>query len=204
MVILLVLVLSLVFFSCFPLGYEIESFLGTLEETSCDGETYYYDRQNDFTIIEAAVIPHFFYQTITYEVRHGDYCANQSLGELSSLLGGIKRYHTLNGDLAMADDVSPYLVVAFLDDGDGEEYVMKAELHAYYVDPTKGGERKELERSKGTFEVKDEYLSYTRLEILEKANDLTIPEVSSFAIEDGVLTLVDNYFSDYEEEIVLK
>ncbi|HIT10615.1 MAG TPA: hypothetical protein IAC24_03345 [Candidatus Onthousia faecigallinarum] len=186
------------------LEQEMESFLDTLEEISCNDHTYYYDQENDFTILKATVVNHFLYHTISYEVRYGNYCSNQNLSEISSILGGLKRYHTLNGDPSAVDQTHPYFVVTFLDGGDGDTYEMKAELHAYYVDLTKEGERKELERSKGTFEIEDGELIFTRDEILEKSDDITIPEVSIFSVKDGELTLIDNYFREYEENVVLK
>ena len=40
--------------------------------------------------------------------------------------------------------------------------------------------------------------------IAVKADDINIPQVSVFKIEDGNLVLIDNYLSEYEENIILK
>ena len=54
------------------------------------------------------------------------------------------------------------------------------------------------------YEIKEDKLYYYRTNILEKAYDINIPEVSVFRVENGNLVLIDNYLSDYEENIILK
>ena len=61
-----------------------------------------------------------------------------------------------------------------------------------------------LEDSLGDFEIKGNKLYYYRKEITQKYKDISIPEVSTFIIEDGKLILTDNYLSKYEKNIVLK
>ena len=64
-------------------------------------------------------------------------------------------------------------------------------------------ERRILEDSTGTIEIKDNKLYYYRNEI--KETTLELPEVSIFEIgEDGYLTLTNNYLSKYQKEIILQ
>ena len=64
-------------------------------------------------------------------------------------------------------------------------------------------ERRILEDSTGTIEIKDNKLYYYRNEI--KETTLELPEVSIFEIgKDGYLTLTNNYLSKYQKEIILQ
>ena len=76
------------------------------------------------------------------------------------------------------------------------EYAFNAKFH-------NARERRILEDSTGTIEIKDNKLYYYRNEI--KETTLELPEVSIFEIgEDGYLTLTNNYLSKYQKEIILK
>ena len=83
-----------------------------------------------------------------------------------------------------------------------------SELTAYYLTESEEGrdklQGKTLEKSTGTFEVKEDKLYYTRTETSEKSSDITIPEVSVFEIENKELKLIDNYLSTYADEVILK
>lgn len=56
------------------LSKEVKSFLDSLEERKCNDLTYYYDKKNDFSIVEYDVLDFLFYRSIKYKVRYGDYC----------------------------------------------------------------------------------------------------------------------------------
>ena len=92
---------------------------------------------------------------------------------------------------------------------DTKHYTYKAQLRVmYYIrleDLKDKGvvERRILEDSTGTIEIKDNKLYYYRNEI--KETTLELPEVSIFEIgEDGYLTLTNNYLSKYQKEIILQ
>ena len=99
-------------------------------------------------------------------------------------------------------------MVGFLDDVDLDDKTFSASLHAYYLTPNKESWKsvfkKELETSSGTYEIKGDKLYYTREKIDQKAEDINVPEVSIFKIEDGKLLLIDNYLSNYEEDVILE
>ena len=190
---------------------EVNDFLNTLEKTKCNNTTYYYDKENDFTIIEYSVKNNILYNTISYQIRYGDYCYEQERSKISEKLGGLERFHTMNGDgfeLSPDKEFTPRLVVTFLDSYEKETKEYQAELTAYYLTESEEEwnkiQSKMLEKSTGTFEIKENKLYYTRTEIEEKSSDITIPKISVFEIENKELKLLDNYLSSYEEEIILK
>ena len=59
-----------------------------------------------------------------------------------------------------------------------------------------------LEDSIGRFEIKEDKLYFYRESIIE--SHIQIPEVSVFKLEDHKMYLIENYLSNYSEEIVLK
>ena len=190
---------------------EVNDFLNTLEKTKCNNTTYYYDKESDFTIIAYSVKRNVLYNTISYQIRYGDYCHQQESSKISEKLGGLARLHTMNGEgikLSPDKEFTPRLVVTFLDSYDKETKEYQAELTAYYLTESKEGwdklQGKTLEKSTGTFEIKEDKLYYTRTETSEKSSDITIPEVSVFEIENKELKLIDNYLSTYADEVILK
>lgn len=190
---------------------EVNAFLNTLEKTKCNNTTYYYDKENDFTIINYSVKNNVLYNTISYQIRYGDYCHQQESSKISEKLGGLARLHTMNGEgikLSPDKEFTPRLVVTFLDSYDKEAKKYQAELTAYYLTESEEGrdklQGKTLEKSTGTFEIKEDKLYYTRTEITEKSSDITIPEVAVFEIENKELKLIDNYLSTYADEVILK
>lgn len=190
---------------------EVNAFLNTLEKTKCNNTTYYYDKENDFTIINYSVKNNVLYNTISYQIRYRDYCHQQESSKISEKLGGLARLHTMNGEgikLSPDKEFTPRLVVTFLDSYDKEAKKYQAELTAYYLTESEEGrdklQGKTLEKSTGTFEIKEDKLYYTRTEITEKSSDITIPEVAVFEIENKELKLIDNYLSTYADEVILK
>ncbi len=190
---------------------EVKAFLKTLDPLKCNDTTYYYDKRNDFTIIDYAIKNHLIYDTISYRVYDGNYCFIEKVKQYGKQLGGSMRFHTLNGEgykLSEGVEFKPKLVVAFLDNTDIKNQEFKAKLDVYYLSPIpnewKYISKKVIESSTGTFEIKDDKLYYTRTEIAENSNDVKIPKVSTFLIENGKLILIDNYLSAYESRIELK
>lgn len=189
---------------------EVKSYLNTLDKLKCNNTNYYYDKKNDFTIINYSVKNNILYNTISYEVRYGNYCFYKKMNEYAKKLGGISRYHTLNDSYSLSEDkeFSPILVVSFLDSIDIKNQKFTATMKVDYLSPIpnvrKYVSRKELEQSSGTYEIKDNKLYYTRINIEKKAEDVDIPKTSIFEIKDQKLILIDNYFSNYENEVILK
>lgn len=189
---------------------EVKKFLKTLETLNCNNTTYYYDPKNDFTIVDYSVKNNFVYNTISYRIVYGNYCTQRKLDEYAKKLGGLKRYHTMNGGKITLDKAwDSQFEMLFLDEVTklNKDYEFKANLKVMYY---KRKSEKEfytytLENSVGNFQIKDDKLYYTRTEILERAKDITIPNESIFKIENGKLILSDNYLNNYyDEEIVLK
>lgn len=187
---------------------EIKKYLKELKYLSCNDTIYYYDEDNDISIINYSVKDKILYSTISYEIADGDYCYSKKLSEYSLKLGGLKKYHSMNDKISYYEDWDSKLSILFLDGGDNsnKEYEFKAtmkvmyykrkdELSAYYYT---------LEESSGNIEIKENKLYYYRTAIKEQADDINIPEVSVFLIKDASLILIDNYLSDYETEIILK
>lgn len=193
------------------LNNEVKSYLNTMEKIECNDTTYYYDSKNDFTIINFSINDHILYNTISYEVRYGNYCFNLQMDKYSKKMGGIKRYHTLNDEaIKLSEDTEfiPRLVVGFLDDVDLDSRTFTASLYAYYLTPISNNweslKRKELEKSSGIYEIKGDKLYYTRTSIEQKSDDIDIPETSIFEIKDKKLVLLDNYLSKYDNNVILK
>lgn len=190
---------------------EVKKYLKTLKYSTCNNTIYYYDEKDNFSIINYSVKNHILYSTISYEIVERDYCFTEKMSEYSKKLNGVKRFHTLNGagfSLSEDKEFIPRLVVSFLDDIDIDKQEFTANLEIRYLSPIPNNwkvvARKEIERSSGIYEIKDDKLYYYRSEISEKSDDINIPEVSVFKIEDGNLVLIDNYLSDYEKNIILK
>ena len=155
---------------------EIKKYLKTLKYSTCNNTIYYYNLDDNFSIIN-------------YSVKN----------------------HTLNVDgfsLSEDKEFTPRLVIYFLDDINMNKQEFTATLEIRYLTPIPNNwkvvAKKEIEKSTGIYEIKEDKLYYYRTNILEKAYDINIPEVSVFRVENGNLVLIDNYLSDYEENIILK
>ena len=190
---------------------EIKKYLKTLKYSTCNNTIYYYNLDDNFSIINYSVKNHILYSTISYEVVEKDYCFTEKMKNYSKKLNGVKRFHTLNGDgfsLSEDKEFTPRLVIYFLDDINMDKQEFTATLEIRYLTPIPNNwkvvAKKEIEKSTGIYEIKEDKLYYYRTNILEKAYDINIPEVSVFRVENGNLVLIDNYLSDYEENIILK
>lgn len=187
---------------------EVKSYLNTLKKLKCNNTTYYYDNKNDFTIIDYSVKNHILYNTISYEVRYKDYCFSKKIDEYAKVLGGVERFHTLNDKISKDSELTPLLVVSFLDDINIEKQEFKATLKVKYLTPISNNFKdistKEIEESTGTYKIENGKLYYTRTSIELKADDVDIPKTSVFEIKDQQLILVDNYLSKYINNVILK
>lgn len=186
---------------------ELKKYLKTLKYSTCNDTIYYYDEKDNFSVISYSVKNHVLYNTISYEIVNGDYCFSEKLDEYSIKLDGSMRYHIFGDPTTkFGEEDDEKITILFLDKVSIDEQKFNATMNVTYSKKV-GKEINTyiLEDSLGEYEIKDNKLYYYRKEIKEQLNDIKIPEVSTFTIEDGKLILVDNYLSDYySEEIILR
>ena len=53
---------------------ELKNYVNTLEHISCNNTTYFYDPEANITIIDYYVKGNIIYNTISYNIRNGNYC----------------------------------------------------------------------------------------------------------------------------------
>ncbi len=175
---------------------EIKNYVNTLEHISCNNTTYFYDSNADITIIDYYVKGHIFYNTISYNIRNGNYCNYWQIKEYSKKLGYLDSFHTLYSEKA---NLTIYFLPSLNVANNQNEWLLNLDI--YYND---GKSQKTIERSSGTFEIINDELIYYRTKIMEHENNITIPNISYFVIKDQKLILKDNYLKDYEKSIILK
>lgn len=189
---------------------EIKKYLKTLKYSVCNDTIYYYNEKDNFSIINYSVKNHILYNTISYEIVDNDYCFLEKLEEYAEKLNGLRRFHNLNGTtISFYEEWDDLLVIHFIDGGTNIDkiYEFVAEMQVIYFKRKNQSSATPhiLEESSGNIEIKDNKLYYYRKEITEKSDDINIPEVSTFIIEDGKLILTDNYLSKYyNKEIILE
>ena len=188
---------------------EVKKYLKTLKYLTCNDTIYYYNEEDNFSIINYSVDNHILYNTISYEIVDNDYCYMEKLDEYAEKLQGLKRFHTLNrGTISLEEDWDNKLEIMFLDGGNDSSkiYEFKANMKVIYYEriEDKLAKTNILEESNGTFEIKGDNLYYYRSEIIESSSDIKIPDVSVFKIDNGKLILQDDYLDKYQEEIVLE
>lgn len=175
---------------------ELKNYVNTLEHISCNNTTYFYDSDANITIIDYYVKGNIFYNTISYNIRNGNYCNDWQIKEYSKKLGVLNAFRTLYAE-------ESNLIIQFLPslkiNNNQNEWI--ATLDIYYND---GKTKKVIERSSGTFEIINDELIYYRTKIMEHENDIEIPNVSNFVIKEQKLILKENYLKDYEKSITLK
>ena len=172
---------------------EIKDYLKTLDYLTCNDTIYYYSSKDNFSITNYSVENHILYNTITYTITDNDFCYMKKVNEYSKKLGTIKRIHSFNKD--------NNLNILFIDGYSINQdiiYEFKAKLKIEY-------NKTVLEESIGDIEIKDNKLYYYRTDIINKANDINIPEVSVFKLNNGNMILIDNYLINYyNDDIILK
>lgn len=171
---------------------EVRNYLNSLEHISCNNTTYFFDKDAVITIIDYKVKNRFLYNTISYNIRMGNYCNTMLLKEYKEKLGTLNTFRTLYSE-------NKQLVVHFLPEikKNQKDYLFEASMNIYY-------NSKVLEVSKGTFKIENDELIYYRTEISNKDKDINIPNVSVFVIKNNKLILKENYLSKYEKGIILK
>lgn len=180
---------------------EIKNYLKKQKYLTCNNTLYYYNEENDISIIDYSVVDHHLYSTISYNIRDGDYCYLKKLEEYGQYFI-LRGRHTMNGISKIDEDITNKIVVVMIDGGDfsSNKYEFEIDLE---INQLKGWNKGEvlLEKSTGSYEIKDNQLIYYRdknsIEGKEKDN---IPLVSTFTLKDGYIILNDNYLSKYVDE----
>ena len=189
---------------------EVKSYLNTLKKVYCNDTTYYYDVNNDFTVIDYSVKNNILYNTITYSVRYGDYCFLKKAEEYSKKMGGMLSRHVMGDSISLSPDkeFKPMVRAVFTDGLDEERGKFTAELVIEYLtskpDDWRFVLRKDLEKSSGIYEIKGNKLYYTRNKISIASEDIDIPKTSVFKLEKGKLILEDTYLARYVDMVGLE
>lgn len=175
---------------------ELKNYVNTLEHISCNDTTYFYDSDANITIIDYSVKGNIIYNTISYNIRNGNYCNEWQIKEYSKRLGTLNTFRTL---YAEDSNLYIYFLPSLRIKNNKNEWI--ANLDIYYND---GKNKQIIERSSGTFKIENNELIYYRTEIMEHQNNIEIPNVSNFVIKEQKLILKENYLKDYEKSITLK
>ena len=186
---------------------EVKKYLKTLKYLNCNDTIYYYNDIDNFSITAYSVDNHFFYKTINYTLIDDDYCRTQKLKEYQDKLGGLRKVHSLNTNYQATDTWENKLIIMFIDSIDlYNPYRFGASLSIEYLYMENGKLiTKVLESSTGTYEIKDDKLYYYRENISKKDSSISIPEVSTFKLDNSTMILIDDYLDKYsKDKIILK
>lgn len=179
---------------------EINSYLKTLKYSTCNNTIYYYNEKDNYSIIEYDVKDNFLYSIISYEVVERDYCYDKKIKEAKEKLGLLKIFRVYPNNIDYKNPPKEYVEIKMTDGGNnGESYEFVINLEVTYI---KGDKKTTLEKSYGTYEIKNNKLYYYRTKI-DKETKISIPEVSVFEIKDKKLHLTENYLNEYTKEVVL-
>ncbi len=173
---------------------ELKNYVNKLEHITCNNTAYYYDKESNITIVDYQVENHILYNTITYDVRYGNYCNMLKINEYGKKLGKLLAFfHYENED--------EKIHIAFLPGISSDSKVFEGIMQVYVRDE---GDYYAIERSTGIYEINGNVLTYYRDDIEVKGDNINIPVVSNFIIENKRLKLEENYLSSYIDEVVLK
>lgn len=181
---------------------ELKKYLKTLTYLTCNNTIYYYNEDNNYSIIDYSVKDNFLYSTISYSIVYDDYCNTKKIKEYQKYIP-LRSYHHLNGTINKEDNPKNTLKILLGDGGDNiEKYQFVIDLEIIYYDNE--GNEIILEKSNGEYEIKDNNLIYYRKEITKQSDEINIPEISTFEIYKKRLYLNNNYLSKYIDQVILK
>ncbi len=189
---------------------EIKKYLKTLKYSVCNDTIYYYNKDNDYSIIEYKVKNNILYSSISYQISIGDYCNTQKMIMYQEYLGGLLRIRginenlmSLNGDILnpTKNDINKIVINLFDKIPNNESNEFRIILRVAKVN--KNLKFDYIEESNGTYEIKNGKLIYYRDNIIKKSNDINIPNISIFDIKDNKLILENNYLSKYISKVEL-
>lgn len=201
---------------------EIKDYLKTLKYLSCNNTVYYYDEENNFSIINFEVRDNFFYRTISYNLGNGNYCEYKEISELEEVID-IHTIYTMNlgenfyskdkiiAEFTITDGIGIFdnstdntivgiLKIVKLNDPNNEN---ENEIKDYrYIEKNIGKDKLHIfEESTGSIELKDNKVIYYRKNIINTDKELEIPNVLIFNIKNRKLILENNFL---DEELILK
>ena len=181
---------------------ELKKYLKTLNNLTCNNTVYYYNKEDNYSIIDYSVKDNLLYSTISYSIIYDDYCRMQKIKEYQKYIS-LRTLHNLNGRITKEDNPKNILKILLGDGGDDiEKYQFTIDLQIIYYDHQ--GNEIILEKSNGEYEIRNNNLIYYRKEITEQLEDLNIPEVSTFEIYIKALYLNNNYLSKYIDQVILR
>lgn len=199
------------------LNSELKKYFSTLKYSTCKNTVYYYNEQENFSIIDYSIKDNIIYRTVSYEIVEYDYCEINTINEYASKLGGLLRVHLYNDGAIKMDETEDEKLVIILLDGsispENTHYDQTLNMEVYYYKNIQNFikhkvdsmDRETLEISTGNFEIKNNMLYYYRKDINEQSKNIKIPNVTVFEILDGgKLKLIDDYLNEYSKDIVLE
>ena len=180
---------------------EIKNYLNTLEYLTCNDTIYYYDNENNISIINYKVKEFLLFSKVDLLIDNDDYCYNQKINDYGKLIDntnyGMNVSHIIvNGKLEDIEGRISYVI--FLDSDNKKDFKINVKVllqHNTYSET--------LEESKGIFEIRNNKYIYVRDEIIKEDKRIKIPTVSSFKIENKKIILENNYLSKYTDKVIL-
>lgn len=180
---------------------EMKNYLKTLDYLTCNDTIYYYDNENNISIINYKVKEFLLFSKIDLLIDNDDYCYNQKINDYGKLIdnnnyGMNVSRKIVNGKLEDIEGRISYVI--FLDSDNKKDFKINVKVllqHNTYSET--------LEESRGTFEIRNNKYIYVRDEIIKEDKRIKIPTVSSFKIENKKLILENNYLSKYTDKVIL-
>ena len=177
---------------------EVKTYLNTLTKLSCNNTNYYYEDNNNITIIDYSVKQNILYNSISYTIRNGNYCNTVERKEYEEKLGRL--------NYSVSSDIESNLYIYFSAILKIEDQDLKTEKNTWLASLVIGLKDKSefLEQSSGHFEIIGDELIYYRDKITLKSSKIDIPITSKFIIKNKKLIFEDNYLGEYQKGIILK
>lgn len=181
---------------------ELNDYFKTLKYVSCNDSIYYYNEEEDFTIVNYDVINHYLFSTISVQLYNGDYCKMLKYKQDDIFKNNIlysNNYYNLDG---VKDNFQVWFAI-FKQDTEADNIKYEVGLRVVKLVNNKATD---IEASEGYIELIGNKAIYTRTKIYDEYSlkGLNIPKVSTFTIlEDKGLLMNDAYLNDYEKEITL-
>ena len=172
---------------------ELKNYVNKLEHITCNNTAYYYDKESNITIVDYQVENHILYNTITYDVRLGNYCSRLKVDDYIKKLGKMKAFFVYEEEKNIRIQFLPSL------SRDGTAFEGKMRVSIWNKD-----NYLLIEDSTGIYEINGNVLTYYRDDIEVKGDNIDIPVVSNFVIDNKKLKLEENYLSSYIDEVILK
>lgn len=182
------------------LKLEIQEYLQTLEKINCNDTAYYYNKENNYTLLEYKIKNKLIYNTISYELYDGNYCEDLKIEEYNKYIK-IGNSYRMGPQVSFKEENIGKFVVEVFPQTLIVDNKFQMMMSALIIEKDKANI---IELSKGTYEIKDGKLIYKREEIEYAIDKNIIPEYSIFKIENNKLILEENYLNKYSKKIELE